>query len=536
MLIAGGGLVGLSAAMFLGQHGVKSIVVERLGRVSPLPRAAFFHMRTLEMFRAAGIEAEVVEGSRRDFIPDGGIILMDTVAGRKLGDIIGDLNAGVHEVSPCRRVFLNQPTLEPILYERARRDGAVLWREHEVADLRQDDDGVSLAVRHVPTGEERVLRGRYLIGADGGHSRVRELLGLGFSGRPVFSNSVTIYFTADLSRWLSGTGASIVYVKNPALSGFFRMNRAQTSGFLVINTVGDPALDPEAAANAAVDTREETLVHHVRTGVGVPDLEVRIDGVSRWRATAEVASRLRVGRVFLAGDAAHVMPPNGGFGGNTGIHDAHNLAWKLAQCVSGTAGAGLLDSYEAERLPVARFTAEQAFTRYVTRTAPWLQVSPPLAPLAPDFDIEVGYIYRSSSVLAESDGPAGHADPRTTRGAPGTRLPHAWVEKDGRRLSTLDLSTSFLVLAGPLGTPWCDAARAMAPPMVEAYAIGRDVIQLDDDVTAALGIGQSGATLVRPDGFVAWRSAELTDRPDVDLRAALGRVLGRDSAFLGEGS
>jgi 2-polyprenyl-6-methoxyphenol hydroxylase-like FAD-dependent oxidoreductase len=146
VLIAGGGLVGLSTAMFLGQHGVKSIVVERLGRVSPLPRAAFFHMRTLEMFRAAGIEAEVVEGSRRDFIPDGGIILMDTVAGRKLGDIIGDLNAGVDEVSPCRRVFLNQPTLEPILYERARQDGAVLWREHEIADLRQDDDGVSLTV------------------------------------------------------------------------------------------------------------------------------------------------------------------------------------------------------------------------------------------------------------------------------------------------------------------------------------------------------------------------------------------------------
>jgi 2-polyprenyl-6-methoxyphenol hydroxylase-like FAD-dependent oxidoreductase len=529
VLIAGGGLVGLSTAMFLGQHGVKSIVVERLGRVSPLPRAAFFHMRTLEMFRAAGIEAEVVEGSRRDFIPDGGIILMDTVAGRKLGDIIGDLNAGVDEVSPCRRVFLNQPTLEPILYERARQDGAVLWREHEIADLRQDDDGVSLTVRHVPTGEERVLCGRYLVGADGGHSRVRELLGLGFSGRPVFSNSITIYFTADLSRWLSGTGASIVYVKNPALSGFFRMNRAQTSGFLVINTLGDPAVDAEAAVNAAADIREETLVHHVRTGVGVPDLEVRIDGVSRWRATAEVASRLRAGRVFLAGDAAHVMPPNGGFGGNTGIHDAHNLAWKLAQCLSGAAGDGLLDSYEAERLPVARFTAEQAFTRYVTRSAPWLQVSPPLAPLAPDFDIEVGYVYESSGVLAEPGGPTGHADPRATHGAPGTRLPHAWVEKDGRRLSTLDLSSSFVVVAGPHGGRWCDAARAMASPMVEAYAIGQELIQLDNGLTAALGIGESGATLVRPDGFVAWRSAELTDQPHADLRAAFDRVLGREA-------
>jgi 2-polyprenyl-6-methoxyphenol hydroxylase-like FAD-dependent oxidoreductase len=527
VLIAGGGLVGLSAAMFLGRHGIRSIVVERLERVSPLPRAAFFHMRTLELFRAAGIEAEVVEGSQRDFIPDGGVILMDTVAGRKLGDIIGDLNAGVHEVSPCRRVFLNQPTLEPILHERARRDGVSLWREHEVARLRQDDDGVSLTVRHVSTGEERVLRGRYLIGADGAHSRVRELVGLCFSGRPVFSNSITIYFTADLSRWLSGTGASIVYVKNPALSGFFRMNRAQTSGFLVINTVGDPSVDPEAAANAAADIREETLVRHVRTGVGVPDLEVRIDGVSRWRATAEVASRLREGRVFLAGDAAHVMPPNGGFGGNTGIHDAHNLAWKLALCLSGAAGDGLLDSYEAERLQVARFTAEQAFARYVTRSAPWLQVSPPLAPLAPDFDVEVGYVYQSSGVLAEPGGPVGHADPRATRGAPGTRLPHVWVENGGRRLSTLDLGNSFVLVAGPHGTRWCDAARAIVSTRIDAFAIGHDLIQVEDGLTAALGIGESGATLVRPDGFVAWRSEGLTAQPLVDLRAVLDRVLGR---------
>jgi 2-polyprenyl-6-methoxyphenol hydroxylase-like FAD-dependent oxidoreductase len=527
VLIAGGGLVGLSAAMFLGRHGIRSIVVERLERVSPLPRAAFFHMRTLEMFRAAGIEAEVVEGSQRDFIPDGGVILMDTVAGRKLGDIIGDLNAGVDEVSPCRRVFLNQPTLEPILYERARRDGAVLWRGHEIADLRQDADGVSLTVRHVSTGAERVLRGRYLIGADGAHSRVRELVGLRFSGRPVFSNSITIYFTADLSPWLAGTGASIVYVKNPALSGFFRMNRAQTSGFLVINTVGDPGLDPVAAANAAADIREETLVRHVRTGVGVEDLAVRIDGVSRWRATAEVASGLRAGRVFLAGDAAHVMPPNGGFGGNTGIHDAHNLAWKLALCLQGAAGDGLLDSYDAERLPVARFTAEQAFTRYVTRSAPWLQVSPPLASPAPDFDIEVGYVYRSNAALAEPGGPVEHADPRQTHGAPGTRLPHAWVERDGRRLSTLDLCGSFVVLGGPRDAGWCDAARAMASPAVDAFVIGRDVMPVDRDLAGAFGIGASGATLVRPDGFVAWRSAGSSGQPRLELGAALDRVLGR---------
>ena len=110
----------------------------------------------------------------------------------------------------------------------------------------------------------------------------------------------------------------------------------------------------------------------VRAGVGQPDLPVRIDGYSRWRATADVAQKFRDGRVFIIGDAAHLMPPNGGFGGNTGIHDAHNLAWKLAQVIHGQAHERLLESYDSERRPVARFTVEQAFSRYVARTAPWL--------------------------------------------------------------------------------------------------------------------------------------------------------------------
>src|SRR5262249_18420129 len=153
------------------------------------------------------------------------------------------------------------------------------------------------------------------------------------------------------------------------------------AGFLAINTVGDPKADPQAAANAAADVSEARLIELVRGGVGIPDLPVQIDGYTRWRATADVAERLRDGRIFIAGDAAHVMPPKGGFGGNTGIHDAHNLAWKLAHVLKGYAHPRLLDSYESERKPVARFTVEQAFTRYVTRTAPWVQAQQQPEPL-----------------------------------------------------------------------------------------------------------------------------------------------------------
>src|SRR5207344_2998841 len=158
---------------------------------------------------------------------------------------------------------------------------------------------------------------------------------------------------------------------------------------------------------------EGRLLELVRAGVGVADLPVQIDGISRWRATTNVAEKFRDRRVFLVGDAAHVMPPTGGFGGNTGIHDAHNLAWKLALVLQGHARPGLLDSYATERKPVARFTVEQAFARYVARTAPWLQASQRPEPLVDDLNIELGYLY---------DCPlGGHADPRTTRGVPGSR-------------------------------------------------------------------------------------------------------------------
>src|SRR5688572_24845437 len=146
VLIAGGGLTGLAAAAFLAQQGIRSIAVERLEQTSPLPRAAFFHMRTMEMFRGLGIEARVREESAKEFVPDGSLIAMDCLSGRKLVDIISNLNEGVDGVSPCRRWFLNQPRLEPILRERAREAGATILQSTEIVALRQDVTGVTLRV------------------------------------------------------------------------------------------------------------------------------------------------------------------------------------------------------------------------------------------------------------------------------------------------------------------------------------------------------------------------------------------------------
>jgi 2-polyprenyl-6-methoxyphenol hydroxylase-like FAD-dependent oxidoreductase len=511
--IAGGGLVGLSAAMFLAQHGVPSLAIERLRGGSPVPRAAHFHLRTLELFRLAGIEEEVKRQSEREFLPEGAIIAMDKLSGRKLADIIGSLNSGVEAVSPCRRLFITQPGLEPILRRRAERAGAQVLEGSEVVSVAQDDAMTTVTARDAASGSESTIRAQYVIAADGAHSTVRELLGIPLDGRGIFSNSITIYFRADLSAHMGGKPISVIYINNPRFGGFFRLDKDCQAGFLVVNTVGDPKTNPDAA-NAAADTSEERLIEWVRTGAGVPDLDVEITGLARWRASTDVARRYQAGRVFLAGDAAHLMPPNGGFGGNTGIHDAHNLAWKLAYVLNGIANPRLVDSYEPERRPVGKFTVEQAYARYVTRTATYLGATD-FQPVVPDFNVELGYVYGHDQV---------HDDPGATHAMPGSRAPHVWLERGGQRISSLDLfGTSFVLLAGPEGSGWQPAAPAHR--WLTTHRVGTDVHDPEHRFCAAYGISPTGAVLVRPDGFVCWRARELVDQPRLELEKALRNAL-----------
>ena len=525
VLIVGGGLVGLTTAMFLAQHGVRSVAIEKMTTQSKLPRAAFFHMRTFELFRQAGLEDAVRRQSEAEFTPDGAIVAVESLAGPQIAAFIPSLNEGVDALSPCRRWFVSQPGLEPILRRRAEEVGASLVNGREVVGVEQDPDGVTALLRDVDSGQESQLRGAYLVACEGARSKVRDQLGIAMRGRGVFSNSLTIYFRADLAPYLKGRNLSIIYVRNPVLSGFFRLEKGSQRGFLVVSTVGDPLADPEAAANAAADISEARLIELVRAAAGDPSLAVEIEGVSRWRCVADLADRYQDDRIFLAGDTVHLMPPTGGFGGNTGIHDAHNLAWKLALVMKGQAGPALLDSYEAERRPAGQFTVEQAYTRYVTRSAAYLGAKDHQPP-AEDFEIEIGQIYRSSAIVAEPGGPDGHEHPRESRGRPGSRAPHVWIRHGGRRVSTLDLmGQSFALLAGPDGRVWESAAQQAAGALpglpLEAHRIE------DEAFAPAFRLEPDGAVLVRPDGFVAWRATAAPPDPGGALGEVLDRVLAR---------
>ena len=274
----------------------------------------------------------------------------------------------------------------------------------------------------------------------------------------------------------------------------------------------------------------------MRIGAVVPDLLVKITGLARWRATSDVARQYQVGRVFLAGDAAHVMPPNGGFGGNTGIHDAHNLAWKLASVLGGIAAPSLLDTYEAERRPVGKFTVEQAYTRYVTRTATYLGATD-FQPLAPDFNIEIGYVYHSSAIVDDEDSEDVHGDPVANGARPGARAPHVWLHEDGRRLSSLDLfGRGFVLLTPAEGNMWIDAASGVVkkyPGLVlECQRMGVDLheeLSAQRSFARMYGLSPTGAVLVRPDGFVGWRTVSAPNEPESALARALGQLLKRDA-------
>ena len=401
--------MGLSTALFLARHGVESLVVERHSGTAIHPRAGHFNLRTLEILRSAGLEDTVRRKSREQYPPDGGISNVESLAGREIATYFADLNAGVAEFSPTIRLFINQDALEPILREHAESLGARTRYRTECTALEQDGDGVTAVLTGAATGTQSRVRARYAVAADGNRSPVRNRLGIGMRGHGVLSNSITIYFRAerDLAPLLAGRNQGVHYVTNPVLRGFFRLDRSGNGGFLVVNLVGDTARPeivaayPEAPwANVAEGITKDRALELLRAAIGVPGMPLVIEDIATWQAVADVADRYSDGRVFLAGDAVHVVPPNGGFGGNTGVQDAHNLAWKLALVLNGTAGPGLLATYDAERRPVGEFTVEQSYARYVTRVAPYLGTAD-AQPVVDDLYLELGYRYDSPAIIAE---------------------------------------------------------------------------------------------------------------------------------------
>ncbi|MFB1484925.1 FAD-dependent oxidoreductase [Corallococcus sp. RDP092CA] len=627
VLIVGGGIAGLSAALFLAWRGVPCVLAERHPGSSPHPRAIGFTTRTLEQFRAVGL------GDKIPQIPFGHgrprRVAVESLAGRWSAEVDWSPDAGQaaasqpranglrrlagagrpsptneplrpESYSPCAGAAIAQDRLEPILRDRAIELGADIRLNTQLISFEQDAAGVTAVLRH-RDGREQALRAGYLIAADGHASPIREALGIGRAGHGVLQVVRSVLFRASLDEYLE-SGVSQFELDQPDLKGMLTTYR---DGRWLLMFTDDEERD------------EATLRKKVVQAVGKPDLAFELITTGRWVLSALIADRFSSGRVFLVGDAAHTLPPaRGGYGANTGVEDSFNLAWKLASVIAGVSSARLLDTYDAERRPIAWLRHGQIFAR--RDYAKWATDAEKAVAIIDDDAMELGQLYRSEAVLGAGDELPPALRPEQWAGQPGTRAPHLWVSHGGMQRSTLDLLQRDWVLVSE-SERWCAAAArasedlgielkclhfgagttgsgtTVSPPTVGtnkltldtpveqivAIAEGRAVLDANlpmitthskyetfksmslrqlqpvsdgklsdaalvktetllaavpcqavpmdaavfrNDFRAAFGLGPSGASLVRPDGYVAWRSSRLPDDPAAAIAAALTQL------------
>ncbi|WP_112466239.1 FAD-dependent oxidoreductase [Streptomyces triticisoli] len=535
VLIVGGSLVGLSTSLFLGRLGVPHLLVERHSGTSIHPRGRGNNVRTMELFRVAGIEPDIKTAA--SLLADNhGILQTPTLvgdAGEWLFKHI-DPGGGLARFSPTAWCLCSQNDLEPVLLDGARRLGGDLRYSHEMETFEQDDEGVTAVVRDRATDERYTVRAAYLVAADGPRSPVRNRLGIGQSGPGDLFANVSVTFRSKLLTEVVGDRRFICcYLTDPGADG--ALLPVDNKEHWVFHAPWHPE-----RGETLDEFTEDRLERHIRRAVGNPGLDVEITGKASWRAAERVADRYTTGRVFLAGDSAHEMSPTGAFGSNTGIQDAHNLAWKLAAVLQGWAGPALLDTYDTERRPVATATSARASARSVEHSHPGFAPAPGIggAKRGGILNVVLGYRYLHGAVLGTDPDQEVVPDALRLTGDPGTRAPHLWVQREGERISTLDLYERSLVLLSDTRstTDWHTAAQRIAESdgvRLDSYRVGTELTYTPQNSEAdtppdwALthGTTPDGAVLVRPDGFVAWRAAGAVPDAEATLRQVVRTVL-----------
>ncbi|QRF61505.1 FAD-dependent monooxygenase [Variovorax paradoxus] len=583
VLIVGGGGCGLAASLFLSRQGIASLLIERHPAPGRLPKARYISQRTMELLRQFEVAERVYERSMplahishirwcTTLAGDGELDRRTFYRIESFGG--GSLAQHYAKDSPCESTLYPQVRMEPLLRELASAEANAQVRyHHQLQSFEQDENGVTARVLDRDSGEEYRVRAKYLIGADGGKT-VGPTLGAVMSGATDLAHMVTVYFRADLSKYWDDDHSMTTWFVNPEggswASGVLGQLGPTRFGRYSEEWMFHFSFRPDDPSRF----EESSLLPRMRELLKIPDLHPDIIGIGHWTVEGVLVDRYRWGRALLAGDAAHRHPPTTGLGLNSAIQDAHNLAWKLAAVLKGEAHDSLLDSYEAERRPVAAFNIQWAlmtfqnhqltdagiglvrgnaelsqanFRRYFaddaegrTRRARLAQIMEVQRMEWQAHDIELGYHYELGAVMPDGTptperDPLGQTYVPTTR--PGHRLPHAWLERDGKQISTLDLVRPgrFTLLTGRQGSAWADAAATLA----HGAGLPVDIVEIHDTATVRdvegtwrclRGVSSDGAILVRPDQHVAWRAMGRGDSARGQLAAAFAKILQRDLA------
>ena len=575
VLIVGTGPAGSSTAALLSSYGIDNVLINNYSWLAGTPRAHITNQRTMEVLRDLGKEVEAeayLHATEQDLMGEN--IFCTSLAGEELGRM---KSWGKHPNSRAEHLlsspsFMNdlpQTFMEPLLYKTACSRGTQSRMSTQYLSHIEDEDGVLSTCLDKLSNKEIKIRSKYLVGADGGNSKVAENIDLPFEGKMGVGGSMNILFKADLSKYVAHRPSVLYWVLQPGADiggigmGLVRMIRPWNEWLIVwgydINQPA-PKVDKDFATKVARDL------------VGDPELEIDLLSVSTWTVNNMYAKKMSKGRVFCAGDATHRHPPSNGLGSNTSIQDGFNLAWKLAYVIKDKAGAELLDTYSIERSPIAKqivTRANQSIAEFgpifealgLTDTQDPVKMRKNMderkqnSPKAEkqrqalreaiafkkyEFDahgVEMNHRYKSNSVLTEGDKePEFKKDKElfyqpTTY--PGARIPHAWVyDKTGVKHSLLDLcgKGNFSIFTGIGGEEWLKAAKNIETQL--GIKIQCNIIGPDQDFEDHAGewssireISDSGLILVRPDQHICWRSKDMISNSSEKLMDVMKKIL-----------
>lgn len=577
VLIVGTGPSGAVASLLLADLGVRNIMINKFRSTSPGPRSHITNQRAMEILRDVGLEEPAKAlSSPQSYM--GEHVYATSVTGEEFGRLrtwaTHPVAKGEHEMaSPSTYCDLPQLYFEPLVVNAASLRGADVRFKTEYLSHVQDAEGVTVQVLDHVSGQEYEVRAKYLIGADGARSKVAEDIQLPFEGQMALGNSgsINIEFEADLTAlcdhrrgdmfWLlqagsalNGTGVSVLRMVRP-------WNKwVCVSGYEL--------------AKGAPDLTNEEAKKIVQKVLGTDKFALKIDAVSTWTINQQNAAQNTRGRVFCMGDAVHRHTPMGGLGLNTSVQDSYNLCWKIAMVLKGQAGAKLLESYDAERSPIAKQLVDRAFKSLSTLPPMFGALGLPHAPTDADYQQSLQNLkaptaegakmrteFRSAmdaTIIAFGGGHGVELNQRYTSGAvvpdgsavpafvrdrenfyqassrPGAHLPHVWLTKDQRRVSTLDLCGKgrFTLLTGLSGSAWVETAAKAAAALkldIQVHVIGPGQTYVDTygDFAQAMEVAESGALLVRPDMFIGWRAADASAGSLDALLTAMRSLLAR---------